>query len=58
MRKEQEKQIMCPKCGRNQEMINMGDEENPIWFYPTHRIIRGNGSKKVINCQNSGKSLE
>lgn len=56
--KPKEMQVMCEKCGRNQDMLNMGDEETPIWFYPIHKVIKGNGSSKVIVCKNSGNELK
>lgn len=55
---EPTKQVMCEKCGRSQDAENIGDYENPKWIMPNHKVIKGNGSKKIITCKNSGLAVK
>lgn len=51
-------QGFCQKCGRNYELENINTEDKPIYVMPVHYVIKGNGSKTVIKCKNSGGKAE
>ena len=55
---EKEKQGICPKCGRNYILLNIGNFDKPLYVIPSHTVLKGNGSKHVVLCKGTHKEPE